>query len=63
MVSYNKVEQEVITMSVQKYPRSVTIFKGEGRIFIVPLVRHIGGYSVDSEWFIKVKDMEDSKEI
>ena len=50
-------------MSVQKYPRSVTIFKGEGRIFIVPLVRHIGGYSVDSEWFIKVKDMEDSKEI
>lgn len=50
-------------MSIQRYPRTVTIFKGEGRIFLVPTIQHIGGYSVDAEWFIRIKDMENCEEI
>ena len=50
-------------MSSKKYPRTVTIFKGEGRIFLVPVIRHIDGYSVDADWFIRIKDMDNSEEI
>ncbi len=50
-------------MSVQKYPWRVNIYKGEGRLLIVPVVRHIGGYSVDSECFINMKDIENVVEI
>ena len=46
-------------MSVQKYPWLVSAFKGEGRILIVPVINHIGGYSIDSSWFINIEDVED----
>lgn len=50
-------------MSVQKYPWSVSIYKGENRILIIPLVRHVGGYSIHSEYFFCIKDMENAEEI
>ena len=39
-------------MSVQKYPWNVSIYKGEGRILIVPVINHIGGYSIVSSWIL-----------
>lgn len=38
-------------MSQQKYPYSVQVFKGEDRFCIIPMLRHIAGYSIDSEWY------------
>lgn len=46
-------------MSVQGYPMLVSIYKGEGRILIIPVVDHIGGYSIDSSWFIRMENMQD----
>ena len=50
-------------MSVQRYPHMVTIYKGEGRILVVPVVNHIGGYSIKTSWFINVKDVMSSIDI
>ena len=47
----------------QKYPLLLTIYKGEGRILIVPILNHIGGCSVKSDWFINIGNMEDYVEI
>lgn len=46
-------------MSIQSYPMLVSIYKGEGRILIIPVVDHIGGYSIDSSWFINIENMQD----
>ena len=46
-------------MSVQKYPWNVSIYKGEGRILIVPVINHIGGYSIVSSWFVNIEDVGD----
>ena len=43
----------------QKYPLLLNIFKGEGRILLVPSIRHIGGCLVDSDWFINIENIED----
>lgn len=46
-------------MSVQRYPFLVSIYKGEGRLLVVPVINHIGGYSVDSSWFVNLTDAEE----
>lgn len=46
-------------MSVQKYPLLLSVYKGEGRILIIPIINHIGGYSIASSWFINIENMED----
>lgn len=48
---------------VQKYPLLLSIYKGEGRILLIPIIDHRGGYSVDSDWFINLKNIEDYVEI
>ena len=50
-------------MMVQKYPLLLSIYKGEGRILLIPIIDHRGGYSVDSDWFINLKNIEDYVEI
>lgn len=50
-------------MSDQRYPWNVSIYKGENRILINPMVRHIGSYSIGSEFFFYIKDMENAEEI
>lgn len=50
-------------MSVQKYPLLLSIYKGEGRILIIPIINHIGGYSIDSSWFINIEDIGDYSNI
>ncbi len=50
-------------MSVQKYPWLVSMYKGEGRILLIPVIDHIGGYSVNSNWFINISDIEDNNSI
>ena len=46
-------------MNVQTYPFLINIYKGERRILIIPVIDHIAGYSVDSEWYVKIEEMED----
>ena len=38
-------------MSQQKYPHRIKIYKGENRFCIIPIIKHIAGYSIDSEWY------------
>ena len=49
------------TVEKQPYPYTIIIFKGEGRILISPRLKHIGGYSTESqEYFIcAYNDYED----
>lgn len=37
----------------------VKIYKDEQRLQIIPVIRHFGGYSVDSDWFQVIHDMAD----
>lgn len=46
-------------MSGQRYPLSLRIYKGENRILIVPMISHIGGYSICSDWFINIEKIEE----
>ena len=46
-------------MSVQKYPWSVSVYKGEGRILVIPVINHKAGYSIAAEWFANIQDTED----
>ena len=39
-------------MNQQKYPHRIKIYKGENRYCIIPIIKHIAGYSVDSEWYM-----------
>ena len=38
-------------MGESKFPLLVSVYKGEQRILIIPVIDHTGGFSVDSEWF------------
>ena len=40
-------------MLVHSYPLLLSLYKGEGRILIVPLIDHVAGYSIDAEWYEK----------
>ena len=46
-------------MSVQKYPWLVSIYKGEDRILIIPIINNIGGYRVESGSFIRIENEDD----
>lgn len=50
-------------MSVHSYPLLLSLYKGEGRILIVPLIDHVAGYSIDADWFLNVTDVDDAIEI
>lgn len=41
-------------MSVQRYPWRITIYKGENRFLFIPIINHIGGYSIESSWCINL---------
>ncbi len=45
-------------MIEQSYPRIVSVYKGEGRILVIPVIDHIGGFSAASDWFKTTIDME-----
>lgn len=46
-------------MNVHTYPWMISIYKGEGRMLIIPYIDHVAGYSVFADWFVNIKDMED----
>lgn len=50
-------------MNIHSYPLLVSIYKGEGRLLLIPVIDHIGGYSVDSSWSINIEDLENYDEI
>ena len=50
-------------MNNQRYPLSLRIYKGENRILIIPMISHIGGYSICSEWFINIDKVEEPMHI
>ena len=40
---------EVKVMIIHSYPLLISVYKGEGRVLIVPLIDHVAGYSIDSD--------------
>ena len=36
-------------MIIHSYPLLISVYKGEGRVLIVPLIDHVAGYSIDSD--------------
>lgn len=51
-------------MNVQSYPLSISVYKGEGRILMIPYIKHkLGGYSVNAEWFVSMPDTEESSNV
>ncbi len=49
--------------SVQNYPFLVSVYKGEGRILIIPFIEHKAGYSVHARWYASILDMDDYDKI
>ena len=47
-------------MMLHSYPLLISIYKGEGRMLIVPLIDHVAGYSIDSDWFINLSDVNNA---
>ncbi len=47
-------------MILHSYPLLISVYKGEGRLLIVPLIDHIAGYSIDSDWFINLSDLDNT---
>ena len=47
-------------MLVHSYPLLLSLYKGEGRILIVPLIDHIAGYSIDTDWYENISDTENT---
>ena len=46
-------------MSVQTYPLLMSIYKGEGRVLIMPVIRHMAGYSVNADWVVNIQQIDD----
>ncbi len=46
-------------MSVQTYPLLMSIYKGEGRVLIMPVIRHMAGYSVNADWVANIQQIDD----
>ncbi len=38
-------------VDLSNYVISVSIYKGEERFLLIPEIRHIGGFSVESQWY------------
>lgn len=51
---------EVKVMIIHSYPLLISVYKGEGRVLIVPLIDHVAGYSIDSDWFINLPDLNNA---
>lgn len=47
-------------MIIHSYPLLISVYKGEGRVLIVPLIDHVAGYSIDSDWFINLPDLNNA---
>ena len=47
-------------MMVHSYPLLISLYKGEGRVLIVPLIDHVAGYSIDSDWLINLSDVNNA---
>ena len=39
----------------------VSIYKGEKRFLIIPEIRHIGGFSVESQWYKYYRFLQNMK--
>lgn len=50
-------------MVIQPWPFTINIFKGEGRLLIIPVVKHDSGFFVDSDWFVNIQDVNSYREI
>ena len=50
-------------MLVHSYPLLLSLYKGEGRILIVPLIDHVAGYSIDAEWYENISDTDNAKNV
>ena len=50
-------------MLVHSYPLLLSLYKGEGRILIVPLIDHVAGYSIDVEWYENISDTDNAKNV
>lgn len=46
-------------MDIYKHQFTLSLYKGENRILVIPIIDHIGGYSISSDWFINIKDFNE----
>lgn len=45
-------------MNEQRFPFFIELYKGEGRIVIIPLIDHFGGYRVEAGSFVKIENLD-----
>lgn len=50
-------------MNIHTYPLVISIYKGEGRILIMPFIDHMAGYSVYADWTANLMDIENYDDI
>lgn len=50
-------------MSDPSYPIFISLYKGEGRLLLIPIIDHIGGFSVHSDSVVILRDLEDYPKI
>ncbi len=50
-------------MNIHTWPLLIHVYKGENRILIIPTIDHKAGYSIESDWYINIKNMEDCVEL
>ena len=41
----------------------ISTYKGEGRILIIPAIKHISGLYIESDWFVNISDVKDSASV
>ena len=50
-------------MNIHTYPLVISMYKGEGRILIMPFIDHMAGYSVYADWIANLTDIENYDDI
>lgn len=50
-------------MLVHSYPLLLSLYKGEGRVLVIPIIEHVAGYSIESEWFLNITDVDDAAKV
>ncbi len=50
-------------MLVHSYPLLLSLYKGEERILIIPIIDHISGYSIYADWYLNITDVDDAAKI
>ena len=43
--------------------KTIVLYMGEERWLMSPVIRHFYGYSIDSDYFENIKELDDCKEI